>query len=144
MIDKSVLDAAKAFLCWEAFDGLSVQLVAVQNAVAYYYPPGNPCHAVVLFYLEESRDFSEPLFLLFHEAGHAKQWSEMQAQKKTDLFQRMISATEGREKLDFEKQAWEIGMRLFADFLRKEKLEPLLFEHFDRYRAVCLQSYEGG
>ena len=67
----------------------------------------------------------------------------MQDQKKTDLFQRMLHSQKGRDKLDFEKQAWEIGRQLFADFARKENLDQLLFEQFDRYRKVCLQTYEG-
>jgi hypothetical protein len=37
MIQKSILDGAKAFLCWDEFPDMAIQLVALQNAVGYYY-----------------------------------------------------------------------------------------------------------
>ncbi len=101
MIPKSLLDAAKAFLCWDVFPDLAIQLVALQNAVAYYYPPGGGLQSIVLFYDPAQRDFSEPLFLLFHEAGHACQWRQMQAGGRGGLFARLMTLDAGPEKVCF-------------------------------------------
>lgn len=141
MVSKSVLNSAKAFLCWEAFESLSIQLVGIQDAVAYYYPTRNSYQSIVLFYHVASKDFSEPLFLLFHEAGHAKQWGKLHEEKREALFHKMVDLDRGTQKVNFEREAWHIGRRLFSDFIQREKLNMDLLNHFDHYSTVCLKSY---
>jgi len=141
MISKSVLTSAKAFLCWDVFKNLSVQLVPVHNAVAYYYPPQNAHHGIVLFYTPGAPDLCEPLFLLFHEAGHARQWAELCAQNRKDYFQEMIDRDKGTEKMTFEKEAWDTGRRLLEQFLRKEQLDATVLAKYDLYGKACLLSY---
>ncbi len=141
MISKSVLTAAKAFLCWDAFKNLSIQLVPVQNAVAYYYPPQNAHHGIVLLYAAGAPDLSEPLFLLFHEAGHARQWTELYGKDRKDYFQEMIDRDRGSEKTAFEQEAWDNGRHLLEQFVRQEKLDSAVLAKYDLYGKACLLSY---
>jgi hypothetical protein len=142
MIAKSLLDAAKAFLCWDVFPDLAIQLVALQNAVAYYYPPGGSLQSIVLFYDPAQRDFSEPLFLLFHEAGHACQWRQMQADKQEVLFERLMTIDTGPEKVSFEAEAWRLGQELFRRFEEQRGLGPELAERLAAYGRRCAESYD--
>jgi hypothetical protein len=141
VISKELLVSAKAFLCWEAVENLSVQLVPVQNAVAYYYPPQNVHHAIVIFFQPSASDFSEPLFLLFHEAGHALQYMRLCEQNREDYFQKMIDLDRGIEKMDFEKEAWAAGRDLLLRFLQKKALDLNLLAKFDLYSRACTLSY---
>ena len=144
MISKSLLDAAKAFLCWDVFQDLSIQLVPLQNAVAYYYPPGGSLHSIVLFYDPAQPDFSEPLFLLFHEAGHACQWRQMQTCGQGELFQRLMGLDKGLEKVSFETEAWLLGKELFIQFAGSRGLSPGLPDRFESYGRQCVTSYDHG
>ena len=141
VVGKSVLATAKAYLCWEVFGRLTIQLVPVQDAVAYYYPPNNESHSIVLFYQASLDDFSEPLFLLFHEAGHARQWSEIPVQKRESHFRKMINLDTGKDKTAFEEKAWEAGRELLSRFIEKEHLSKNLLSRFDSYKEICLKSY---
>jgi hypothetical protein len=142
MISKSLLDAAKAFLCWDVFSDLAIQLVALQNAAAYYYPPGGSLQSIVLFYDPAQRDFSEPLFLLFHEAGHACQWRQMQAGGREGLFARLMTLDTGPEKVSFEAEAWRLGQELFRRFGENRGLGPELEERLAAYGRRCAESYD--
>ena len=142
MIPKSLLDAAKAFLCWDVFPDLSIQLVPLQSAVAYYYPPGGGLQSIVLFYDPSQRDFSEPLFLLFHEAGHACQWREMQAGARGGRFTRLMALDKGPEKAVFERDAWRLGKELFMKFAGGRGLGSGLPDRFESYCRNCVQSYD--
>jgi hypothetical protein len=142
MIPFSVLAAAKAFLCWDGIDHLGIQLVPLRSAVAYYYPPGNQHHAIVVFYDPASRDFSEPFFLLFHEAGHARQWVQLHAVNRADYFQKMMNADRGQEKMAFEREAWDSGRQLLEEFLYREQLSPTLTAHYDLYARASLLTYD--
>jgi hypothetical protein len=142
MISKSLLDAAKAFLCWDVFPDLAIQLVALQHAAAYYYPPGGSLQSIVLFYDPEQRDFSEPLFLLFHEAGHACQWRQMQAGGRGELFARLLALDTGPEKVSFEVEAWRLGEELSRSFAEKRGLGPELAERLAAYGRRCAESYD--
>jgi hypothetical protein len=142
MIPKTLLDAAKAFLCWDVFPDLAIQLVALQHAVAYYYPPGGSLQSIVLFYDPEQHDFSEPLFLLFHEAGHACQWRQMQEGSRGGLFARLMTLDAGPEKVSFEAEAWRLGQDLFRGFGEKKGLGPELAERLAAYGRRCTESYD--
>jgi hypothetical protein len=142
MISKSLLDAAKAFLCWDEFPDLAIQLVALQNAAAYYYPPGGSLQSIVLFYDPAQRDFSEPLFLLFHEAGHACQWRQMQAGGRGGLFESLMTIDAGPEKVSFEAEAWRLGQELFRRFRENRGLGPELEERLAAYGRRCAESYD--
>jgi hypothetical protein len=142
MIAKSLLDAAKAFLCWDMFPDFAIQLVALQNAAAYYYPPGGSLQSIVLFYDPAQPDFSEPLFLLFHEAGHACQWRQMQADSREGIFARRMALDTGPEKAAFEAEAWRLGEELFRRFRENRGLGPELAERLAAYGRRCTASYE--
>jgi len=133
MIAKTVLDHAKAYLCWDRFPDLSIQLVALRKSVGYFYPPTNKRSSILLFYNIECRDFKEPLFFLFHEVGHYCQYCEFRKQRKLRYYQRLIEAVEGNEKYSFETQAWKLGLGIFKDFLHRECIpkEGLLLEYSD-------------
>jgi len=137
MIPKSVLDAAKAYLCWDVLPGLAIQLVPLKHALAYYYPPDNQTHSIVLFYDAGTKDFSESLYLLFHEAGHARQYNYLQVKD----FIKMISNCKGPNRIAFEMQAWQLGRSYFIDFIENQDLSTSLLNEFDRYSRLCIESY---
>lgn len=141
MIGFQMLKEAKAFLCWEVFTDLSVQLVPMRPAVAYYYPPRNMRHAIVVFYHPGSHDFSEALFLLFHEAGHAVQWMKLSAEDKADYFYEMIDTDKGTSKTAFEQEAWERGRVFLERFVSAKCLDPELVALYDLYGRASLLSY---
>jgi hypothetical protein len=124
------------------FPDLAIQLVALQHAVSYYYPPGGSLQSIVLFYDPAQHDFSEPLFLLFHEAGHACQWRQMQEGSRSDLFARLMTLDAGPEKVSFEAEAWRLGQNLFRGFGEKKGLGPELAEQLAAYGRHCTESYD--
>ncbi len=140
MISRSDLHEAKAFLCWDVFENLSVQLVALQDAAAFYFPPQNHLHSIVLFYNDDCDDFSEPLFMLFHEAGHVKQFDKLGIPKKYDEF---LQAPNGRRRMTFEQQAWDEALILFKQFIdKKAELDKgMLLSAFYDYSHLCIRSY---
>ena len=119
MVTKLVIDRAKAFLCWDKFPQLSIQLVALGDTVAYFYPPHNQRASIVLFYQKQEKDFYQPLFLLFHEVGHYLQYCEFKKRKNLRAYQRLVEAVEGDKKVAFEEEAWNLGQDVLHDFLRK-------------------------
>jgi len=142
MVPKSLLTSAKAFLCWEAMENLSIQLVPMQEAVAYFYPPQATHSSIVLFYEAQADEYAESLFLLFHEAGHAQQWRSYIAQGQAERFRQMLDLDKGPEKLAFEKEAWGLGKRLLLAFSVKHELAAEeLGKSFQQYAERCLQSY---
>ncbi len=123
-------------------ENLSIQLVPIQRAVAYFYPPQEDYPSIVLFYEAQADDFAEPLFLLFHEAGHAQQWRSYAVQGQAGHFRQMLDLDKGPEKLAFEKEAWNLGKRLLLDFSAKHDLAAEeLDKSFEHYAERCLQSY---
>lgn len=141
MIPPATLKAAKAFLCWEVFDNIGVQLVPVRPACAYYHPPRSSRHGIVLFYNPGAQDCSEALFLLFHEAGHARHWERLHAAGRSDYFQTMLDRDKGDEKMMFEKEAWDCGRELLERFVVRERLDPSMLAQYDLYGRACLLSY---
>jgi hypothetical protein len=140
MISISILSEAKAFLSWEVFDNLSIQLVPLQSAVAYHYPPGNRNHSIVVFYDPEDRDLSKPVFYLFHEAGHAMQYEHHSSER--EFFHSRMALDRGPERREFEQQAWDLGRHLFIRFLAKQNLEAdVLLDRYDEFSQLCLDTY---
>lgn len=133
-----ILARAKEFLCWEKFSDLAVQLVPIQEAVGYFIPPGNRLNTIILFYKEGSSDLSESLFLLFHEAGHARQ---VQDGYSAESFTEKLGLPNGQEKMRFEKEAWDFGRELFQEFLLSFLPGDLLLEKFDAYAQIAVDSY---
>ena len=131
-----MLNEAKAFLCWDALPNLSIQLVPIQKSVAYYFPPNRELDSILLFYDAHQHDFSESIFLLFHEAGHAQQYERL-----GKIFHNMISVPNGKERRSFEREAWSFAKILFEKFVTKFDLENSLLEKFDQYAAMSLDSY---
>ncbi len=142
MVPKSILDQAKAFLCWDAFPDLAVQLVPLQSAAAFYFPPGGTLQAIVVFYDGRLRDFTEPLFLLFHEAGHALQRRRLAERGAGDLFARCMALDRGSRRAAFERRAWRLGGKLFAQFAEAGGLSSRLLEKYAEYGGSCAASYE--
>ena len=107
-IGKSILNAAKAFLCWDMFPDLTIQLVPTQEAISYFHPPFDKS-TIVLFYQKDSRDYSTPLFLLFHEIGHYIQFEKMKKSRKESLFWQNINTPTGNSRIAFEQESWQKG-----------------------------------
>ena len=129
--EKSVLFNAKAFLCWDLFPRLVIQLIPIQKAVGYFYPAGDDRPTLFLFYQEKTDNFLEPGCLLFHEAGH---YRILIKEKKRNQ--------EPGLKLVTEARAWHAGFLLFRCFLRKQY--PGHLTYLDFYRTLSeryLESY---
>jgi hypothetical protein len=132
----SVLAAAKAFLCWDVMPDLSVQFIPIRQ-VAYYFPPNRKNHFISLFYDKGQKDFSTPLFLLFHEAGHAMQYNE----NKCD-FDNNYETPSGHKRVEFEQRAWKIGSALFKKFVEHQELDPGLISEYERIAECFAQGYD--
>jgi hypothetical protein len=141
MVSQSILDRAKAFLCWDTFPDLTVQLIEVKETAAYFLPPTNSRSTIVVFYQKQALDFSRPLFLLFHEAGHLLQYQEWEKQGRIADFQRIMEEQSGAIKSGFEKESWNWGKDLFEDFVRSQNLDGDLMDAYDRYAAACIRTY---
>lgn len=120
---------------------MAIQLIAVQDAVGYYYPPDNGLQTILLFYNPAAQDFTEALFLLFHEAGHACQWREMKAHSQEALFSRLLAGDTGSEKAAFEAEAWRLGQVLFKKFAESRGLSAGLCDQLREYGRRCIASY---
>ena len=138
MISKHLLEQAKAFLCWDAFPDVAIQLVPIQAAVAYYYPPSPDAHSLVVFYQPDAEDFAPPFFLLFHEIGHYLQFQERQRNGTLADFQ----ADNGAEKAAFERDSWERGLIILQTFLERHHLpKERVFAEYKAYADRCVMSY---
>ncbi|HDQ46438.1 MAG TPA: hypothetical protein ENN17_13220 [bacterium] len=140
-IDKHVLDRAKAFLCWDTFQNLSIQLIEISSVTGYFLPPERDRSTIVLFYRPGNPDYSRPLFLLFHEAGHCIQYEEWERTERTAEFHKHMETGTGAIQYAFEKEAWDWGRDILKDFLARENLDGDLLEKYDTYSAECLASY---
>jgi hypothetical protein len=141
MVPKSVLDHAKSFLCWDTFPDLTIQLIGLGETAAYFFPPSNDKSTVVVFYQKQAADFSRPLFLLFHEAGHLLQFQEWEKEGRAPDFQRITGESSGAIKTAFERESWNWGKDLFEDFIHAQKLDGGLIEAYETYAKTCIQSY---
>ena len=140
MVSKVILDKAKAFLCWDVFSDLSIQLIETQEAVSYFHPPASRS-TILLYYERGNPDFSFPLFLLFHEAGHYLQYQEFQMQGRESEFWQIIDTPTGPEKAAFEKQTWDKGRELFKKFVQEHDLEASLLKEYDNKARKSIRSY---
>jgi hypothetical protein len=140
MIRKIILNEAKAFLCWDQFPELSVQLIEMQEAVSFFYPPAQ--RPIILVYYERGKDdFSIPLFHLFHEAGHYLQMNHFQSAGKSSEFRDMIQKPAGQVRHQFEKEGWNLGRDLLSVFARKNKLPSSVLNEYDTYAKRAVKSY---
>ncbi|MBN1479009.1 hypothetical protein EH223_15060 [candidate division KSB1 bacterium] len=139
MISKSLFFAAKAFLCWDVFSDVSIQLIPVEKAIGFYFSPENAVHSILLFYNPGQRDFAEPLFLLFHEAGHKKQY-----EKNSRTFHISMAEPNGMKRQIFETEAWQLARMLLDDFIKKQNLENELLQKFDTFARLAIQTYADG
>lgn len=141
MVPKTVLDQAKAFLCWDTFPDLTVQLIELQETAAYFYPPSNDRCTILVFYQRHGADYSRPLFLLFHEAGHLLQYEEWEKDGRTSDFWKVLNESSGSIKTAFERESWNWGRDLLEDFITKSGLEKGVLDAYDCYAGQCVQSY---
>jgi len=142
MVGQAILFEAKAFLCWEKFPQATVQLIPIQDEVAYFFPPNNDASTIALFYDSQNKDCSGALFLLFHEAGHLMQWQQFAARNSTEQFWQLIHLDKGRMKMQFETEAWEFARTLLAEFIERIEVQSHgLLDSFDRYADTCILSY---
>ncbi|MFZ5517129.1 MAG: hypothetical protein ACOY90_10855 [Candidatus Zhuqueibacterota bacterium] len=142
MVGQAILFEAKAFLCWEKFPQATVQLIPIQDEVAYFFPPNNDASTITLFYNAQNRDCSGALFLLFHEAGHLMQWQHHAASDSTGQFWQLIHLDKGERKMQFETEAWKFARTLLEAFIvRIDCRADDLLEHIDRYAEKCILSY---
>ncbi len=143
MISQSVLFDAKAFLCWEKFPNLSIKLIPIEAAIAFFYPPTKDISSIKLFYQKNTKDFSQALCLLFHEAGHLKQWQNLSDQGNEEEFWERMNLDKGERKVDFERDAWQIGQELLSEFLAKIDVDKnILINVYKLYAAQSLTTYK--
>ncbi len=140
-IDKSVLFNAKSFLCWDIDQHLAIQLVPLQKSVAYFYPKENQYHTIVVFYDDTLNDLWEPLYYLFHEAGHLCQYDYYSNSGKKEEFDADLNS-KSQTKVDFERKAWEHGGRLLSDFIFKYSYQELIhLDDYFKFSEKCIASY---
>ncbi len=136
------LARAKAFLCWDVFPGLSIQLIRTGGTTSYYFPP-NRRAGITLFCPAEGSDYSRALFLLFHEAGHHEQFLQGQNDGNTDEFRRLLDLPDGPERAAFEEKAWCLGEILLQRFLKEQQLSAQLLEEYRDFARESVTSYRG-
>jgi hypothetical protein len=142
MISQSVLFEAKAFLCWDKFPNLSIKLIPIDKAIAFFYPPAKDVMTINLFYDKNTKDYSLALCLLFHEVGHLEQWRILSAQNRADEFWQSINQDRGRQKVKFEREAWNIGEELLTEFLTKINMDQtILIDVYNNYAGQSLLTY---
>lgn len=143
MINQSVLFEAKAFLCWDKFPNLSIKLIPIEEAIAFFYPPTKDVSTINLFYEKDTKDFSHILCLLFHEAGHFRQWQYLSDQNRIERFWRGINLDKGEQKIQFEREAWKFGEELLEEFLIKINLDKnILIDVYKSYAEQSLLTYK--
>jgi hypothetical protein len=141
MIIKSILNQAKAYLCWDLFQNLTIQLVEIKKAVSYFYPPSQQ-YTIIIYFEKGATDFSIPLYLLFHEAGHYLQYQDFNIQEREKDFWKIINTPTGPDKAAFEKESWIKGRVILEGFLRKQGLDNSILKQYDMYADQCILSYK--
>ncbi len=142
MIDQSLLFQAKSFLCWDRFPDLSIQLVPLQSPVGYFYPPRQDLASIVLFYDSSKRDVTEALCFLFHEVGHFLQWQIAAERGESEDFLKELQLDKGKKKIEFETEAWELGKKIFAEFIAlADDLTEEILKDFEKLKQNSLQTY---
>ncbi|MBN2102649.1 hypothetical protein JW835_01250 [bacterium] len=141
MISFEVIKQAKAFLCWDCYKDLSIQLIPIRESLAYYYPPAQ-MGSIVLFYNPDAEDFTTLLYLLFHEAGHHSQQKSWLKNNKSEAYWKTIQTPTGSDKMEFEKESWDRGRNLFQKFLQKENINIELLDNFDSFSIQQIKTYD--
>lgn len=141
MISKSILNQAKSFLCWEKFSDLSITLIQLDHAIGFYYPPKTALHTILLFYEKNQNDFTKPLCLLFHEAGHLVQYNQYDKTGTKNQYQEHLNSRDTDQRLKFEEDAWRLGKSLFTEFCARYQIGTHLIEDYDSYQKECLNTY---
>lgn len=140
MVEQSMLFQAKAFLCWDKFSDLAIKLIPIEKSVAFFYPPTSQIATINLFYEKANADFTREICLLFHEAGHFKQWSKFKSQHQEEKFWRLLDLDKGDEKVAFEREAWNSGAILLSEFAQEINL--VLSKIMAQFRAHAEASIE--
>ncbi|HHS13054.1 MAG TPA: hypothetical protein ENN03_04715 [bacterium] len=140
-IGKEVLDRAKAFLCWDVFEDLTIQLIEIQESVSFYYPPFQQ-GTIILYYQGGIRDFRIPLFHLFHEAGHVLQFKQWEQTGKAIRFYGTMDLPKGLKRTAFEKDASEKGRDLLIRFMEKRKQPHQLIAEYDAWSRSAAATYQ--
>lgn len=142
MVTFHLFSQAKAFLGWDKFPDLTIKLIPVQKAVGFYLSPENRLHTIILFYHARATEFTEPFFLLFHEAGHFLQFRKEENRDNNANYEKLVNQLKGTEKINFEIEAWKNGELLLREFLEKHELSiPGLMHELTEYQKNCLHSY---
>ena len=140
---EDILHKAKAFLCWDVFHDVAVQLVRTKGPVSYFIPPSDIC-SIVVFTDQDETDFSKPVCHLFHEAGHRLQYEAWKKTGKRDRFMECINTPAGPARAAFEQEAWDMGRTLLRRFIRECCPDTDLDEIYCVYGGICRQTYECG
>jgi len=138
MVDKSMLFQAKAFLCWDKFSDLAIKLIPIEKSVAFFFPPAKDVATINLFYKKGNVDFTREVALLFHEAGHLKQWQDFQDQHREQDFWRLLDLDKGNQKMAFEREAWDFGAIFLKEFAQENNIE--LSQIIFSYQALVEES----
>jgi len=142
MMTQKLLHEAKAFLCWDKFHDLTIQLIPIDSAVAYFFPPDAGQKTILVFYLSDRTDYSEALFLLFHEAGHHVQYALIASKNMCESFKALMNQDKGSSKYQFEAEAWDAGRTLLVDFLSGHSMAlSEILSAYDACSQRCLSSY---
>ena len=144
LLSKKVLEQAKSFLCWDKYKDLTIKLIEIDTTVAFFYPPKNDLSAIVVFYEKNCIDFSNAIFLLFHEIGHLIQYKAYQTNNSIKKYYSVINADKGINKTEFERAAWKQGENILIQFLDQIKLtNSTLLVQYREFAEKCLLSYNG-
>lgn len=143
VLSKTVLDRAKSFLCWDVYPGLSIKLIELEQPVGFFYPPEKELSTILLFYYVDCQDFTESVFLLFHEAGHYQQYLDYRRDHNSAKFTELMNLDKGKQRLDFERDAWDRAKALLDDFIRKYEIRVDNFpDVFVDYANKSISSYK--
>ncbi|HEX9972763.1 MAG TPA: hypothetical protein VGD14_11890 [bacterium] len=138
MIDKSTLFQAKAFLCWDKFPDLSIKLIPIEKSAAFFHPPAGDVATINLFYEKDNIDFTRDICLLFHEAGHLKQWKNFCSEHRELNFWQLLDLDKGDEKAKFEREAWDFGAIFLNEFAQENNL--VFSQLIPQYKALAEES----
>lgn len=143
MIKQAVLFEAKAFLCWDKFPNLSIKLIPIEKVVSFFYPPTMDVATINLFYEKDAKDFSQTICLLFHEAGHFRQWQKFSANNQAAEFWHIMNRDKDEQKIQFEREAWQFGEELLGEFLAKINIDQnILINVYKGYAEQSILTYK--
>ena len=86
-------------------------------------------------------DYTIPLYLLFHEAGHSLQYREMTENGTESRFHTLINIPTGPERVAFESQSWKIGKELLTLFMAKNDLNSNILLRYENFAQKSIRTY---